>query len=102
MQNIAISAHVNAVFTDTSAIFDAPKRALPTIYAAIPDRHCPRRQRRVTLRAHDRAMAQEALNRAGVVPIVGELGAARMTKHVGMDEEGEARSLAGSGDHLHD
>lgn len=44
-------------------------------------------------------MAEVALDRPRVVVIVGEFVAARVAKHVAMDEEGEARRCARSSHH---
>jgi hypothetical protein len=47
-----------------------------------------RRPRRVDGRAGDRAMSEPALDRPGVVPLVGQRVAAGMAQHVGMEAAG--------------
>jgi hypothetical protein len=55
------------------------------------------RQGRVAHGRGNRAVTEIMLDRPCVVPIIGELVAAGMSQHVGVDQERETRSLAGTG-----
>ncbi len=57
------------------------------------------RQGRVADRGHDRSVAEISLDGASVVAVIGELEAAGMPEHVGVNEEGEFRSHARPGNH---
>ena len=57
-----------------------------------------RRQGRIALRADDRPVPQIALDRAGVMPVIGKLIAGRVPQHVAVDQERELSGLAGPRD----